>query len=106
MTKKSVPISNDLLARARAAARAADSSASGTNPPARRGVPVAATRVGKVWARNPLLDEHRSESVWEPKSPPPELFNSGAVPPYTASGNNPAELLRLPWQLRHAAAKA
>lgn len=62
----------------------------------------------QLHARNPLLDELRIQgrSTAGAAGSAPTLFASGDLPPYTASGNPPSELLRLPWQLRHAAAKA
>jgi hypothetical protein len=62
-------------------------------------------------ARNPLADDYRQINATtfaaaSRKGPPPTLFNSGDLPPYTASGNPPSALLQLPWQLRHAAARA
>lgn len=62
-------------------------------------------------ARNPLADDYKQVSATTFNaaarvSSPPTLFASGDVPPYTASGNDPEALLDLPWQLRHAAARA
>lgn len=63
------------------------------------------------FARNPALDDLRERvpavvAIALREGPPPTLFPSGDVPPYVASGNPPAELLKLPWKLRRAAAKA
>jgi hypothetical protein len=37
---------------------------------------------------------------------PPDFFVSGPIPPLTASGVDPALLVRIPWKLRHTAAMA
>lgn len=60
------------------------------------------------FARNPLVDDYLQVAphMSSRRSSAPTLFNSGDLPPYTASGNPPAALMQLPWQLRHAAAKA
>lgn len=61
-------------------------------------------------ALNPLMDELRADSDYyatrAASGDYPRLFASGDLPPYTASGNPPQKLMELPWQLRHAAAKA
>lgn len=64
------------------------------------------------YAANPALDDLRASSpaavqaAMASGEPVPTLFATGDVPPFTASGNDPRHLLRLPWQLRHAAARA
>lgn len=64
------------------------------------------------YARNPALDELRDRygasmvDGWQRKAAAPTLFPGGDLPGYTASGNPSAALLELPWQLRHAAARA
>ena len=66
-----------------------------------------AARAGRpIFARNPRVEQIRAEQSLVPTTPAPTLFASGDLPPYTASGNDPAELALLPWQLRHAAARA
>lgn len=63
------------------------------------------------WARNPLVDDirqadpdlHRAASS---EGPAPTLFQTGDLPIFITSGTDPAVLLRLPWQARHAAAAA
>lgn len=63
-------------------------------------------------ARNPLLDDYRQirpemvDYAERRDGRAPTLFPTGDLPVATASGNSPQELLKLPWQLRHAAAKA
>lgn len=61
-----------------------------------------------VRARNPLVDDYTQVAprMASRRSSAPTLFNSGDTPPFVASGNPPAALLDLPWQLRHAAARA
>jgi hypothetical protein len=63
----------------------------------------------KMFARNPLADELKTNPMYAARAQrtrPPTLFLSGDLPLTTASGNSPSDLLRLPWQMRHAAAKA
>lgn len=95
---------NSALARAKTFRLAASNAA--TRPTPTTIVRPAATRQGKIFARNPLLNERQANLGYMPKAPAPTLFASGDTPPYTASGNPPSELLKLPWQVRHAAAKA
>lgn len=62
-------------------------------------------------AVNPALDAlppglRSSAATNADAPPPPTLFNSGDVPPLTASGLDPERLLDLPWQARHAVAVA
>lgn len=64
-----------------------------------------------AYAANPLVDEIRSRNpalyaAALADGPPPQLFESGALPPFTASGVDPMLLARLPWQARLAAASA
>jgi hypothetical protein len=63
------------------------------------------------YAENPLLDAYSKshpQIVAEALTggPAPTLFEAGNLPSFTASGNDPQALTRLPWQARHAAAKA
>lgn len=63
------------------------------------------------YAANPDIDDLRAASpavydIASREAPVPTLFPGGDVPAYTASGNPPRDLLKLPWQVRHAAAKA
>lgn len=60
-------------------------------------------------AANPLADWLKAEfgeafAAASRIRPVPELFAAGALPPFTASGLDPAELLRVPWWARHAVA--
>lgn len=64
-------------------------------------------RKSLAFARNPLLEEQRIQNRAVPsRTPAPGLFNSGDLPRATASGNPVADLLRLPWAIRHHAAQA
>jgi hypothetical protein len=61
------------------------------------------------WAPNPLLDDLRQSqpanfAAASAEAPAPTLFESGDLPPFTASGVDPQQLVRLPYTLRHAAA--
>lgn len=64
------------------------------------------------YLRNPLVDRLRGESrtvhaaATGTGRPAPTLFTGGDLPPYTASGFDPQQLLQLPWYARHAAAAA
>lgn len=58
---------------------------------------------------NPLVDElaETNPAVHQMamgEAPPPTLFASGDLPPFTASGIDPQVLMKLPYTLRHAAA--
>jgi pyruvate/2-oxoglutarate dehydrogenase complex dihydrolipoamide acyltransferase (E2) component len=62
------------------------------------------------WHRNALAEEARQANpalyaLASATEPAPTLFASGDLPPFTASGIDPRELLRLPWRARHAAAQ-
>jgi hypothetical protein len=59
-------------------------------------------------ARNALVDDYTQVAPYMAarRSSAPTLFPGGDLPKATASGNPPSELLQLPWQLRHAAARA
>lgn len=61
-----------------------------------------------VYAANPLVDEVAPAiaALARREAPAPTLFPGGDLPAATASGNPPRDLMRLPWNLRHAAAKA
>ena len=66
---------------------------------------------GDGYRRNPLVDDlaRRNPAVYSAASaegPPPTLFVSGDLPPFCASGLDPAELLKVPWRARHALAAA
>lgn len=62
------------------------------------------------WSANPLLDDAEQampETVAAARASqgePPTMFDSGDLPPFVASGIDPANLRLLPWQTRHAAA--
>jgi hypothetical protein len=67
--------------------------------------------VADPYARNPAYDDMvaKAPDVYRAlarKQAPPTLFPNGDLPQYTASGNPPSALMDLPWQLRHAAARA
>lgn len=59
---------------------------------------------------NPLLEDVAQTIPWcyeqavQAGDLPPTVFNSGDLPPFTASGLDPKLLLELPWQVRHYAA--
>lgn len=60
---------------------------------------------------NPLVDGHRASNPTLTaramrNSPPPTLFPTGDLPAFTASGVDPQALLQVPWQVRHAVARA
>jgi hypothetical protein len=71
---------------------------------------AAATRTDPAahYARNPALaelqarGEYRAALAVNPS--PPTLFASGDLPPFTASGLDPAILANVPWYSRHALA--
>lgn len=75
---------------------------------------AAATPAGasaEAYSRNPLLDEARASRPYlvtlaSAEGPAATLFESGDLPAFTASGQDPQALLRLPWKVRHAAARA
>jgi len=63
------------------------------------------------WAVNPLLDDAEQaipETVAYARAvggDPPSMWDSGDLPPFTASGVDPQVVLTLlPWKMRHAAA--
>jgi len=62
------------------------------------------------WSANPLLDDAEQAQpalaavARKTNGPPPTLFESGDLPPFTASGVDPQHLMRLPFRTRHAAA--
>jgi hypothetical protein len=63
------------------------------------------------YAANPLVEKARAEQPRHYEAamgegPKPTLFVAGDVPVYVASGADPSLLLKLPWQARHAAARA
>lgn len=67
-----------------------------------------AQSISATHARNALLDQVRAEpggprrvAAAEGQSPAPTLFASGDLPPFTASGVDPSELLKVPWFARH-----
>lgn len=63
-----------------------------------------------VTGLNPLLEDAAQSHPCYPlaiqEAEPPTVFNSGNLPPFTASGLPPEVLLELPWQVRHYAASA
>jgi hypothetical protein len=70
-----------------------------------------ATVTVDLFALNPLLEDLRQlDAQWaaaaERTATPPTLFDSGDLPPFTASGLDPTELLRVPYGARHALARA
>jgi len=62
------------------------------------------------WSVNPLLDDAEQAQpaltavARKSNGDPPTLFESGDLPPFTASGVDPQHLTRLPFRTRHAAA--
>lgn len=62
------------------------------------------------WAVNPLLDDARQAvpatvaAATVKNGEAPTMFDSGDLPPFTASGVDPRFLANLPWKVRHAAA--
>lgn len=62
------------------------------------------------WSTNPLLDDAEQaqpalvDLARKTNGDPPTLFESGDLPPFTASGVDPQHLTRLPFRTRHAAA--
>ncbi|RNL79168.1 hypothetical protein [Nocardioides marmorisolisilvae] len=64
------------------------------------------------WGRNPLAEDARQSLPMDyaaalTEGPVPKLFKAGGdLPAFIASGTDPSILLRLPWNARHAAAKA
>lgn len=64
-----------------------------------------------AYAVNPLVAKARTERpltyrAATEEGPIPTLFASGDLPVYMVSGADPSLLLKLPWQARHAAARA
>ena len=56
--------------------------------------------------RTNCADWYVGSPTSRPETPAPTLFESGDLPPFTASGVDPRHLLDLPWTLRHTAAAA
>ncbi len=62
------------------------------------------------WSPNPLLDDAKQaqpalvDLARKTNGDPPSMFESGDLPPFTASGVDPQHLTRLPFRTRHAAA--
>lgn len=61
------------------------------------------------WGVNPLVEDYghinpATLSIARAEAPEPTLFESGDLPPFTASGVDPEVLNRLPYTARHAAA--
>lgn len=79
---------------------------------ARRPAPAArSSRPSSRYPANPLVDRLRAArpalaQMALRDGDAPTMFTSGDLPPFTASGNDPAHLAQLPPRLRHAAAKA
>lgn len=73
---------------------------------------AAAAARGPAWARNPLVDVARQMVASTPGAPrlggapPPTLFVSGDLPPFTSSGVDPQTLLEVPAAARHPMAEA
>lgn len=64
-----------------------------------------------AYAANPLADAYRETNretyaAAVNGGAPPTLFSSGDLPVFTASGIDPSLLARLPWTVRHVAARA
>jgi hypothetical protein len=69
------------------------------------------TPSGPAYGRNPLVEALARENpavyqLASAEGPPPTLFPTGDLPPFTASGLDPQFLLSLPWQARHPVARA
>jgi hypothetical protein len=64
------------------------------------------------YARNPFVDQVRQSPTDSgyvaaaAAGTPPTLFESGDLPPFTSSGIDPSELMRVPWYGRHSVAAA
>jgi len=63
------------------------------------------------WAANPIVDglQAKNPATYAAAladGPPPTLFESGDLPPFTASGVDVQTLMRLPFAVRHFAATA
>ncbi|MCU1612779.1 MAG: hypothetical protein JWO98_319 [Frankiales bacterium] len=64
------------------------------------------------WGVNPLLEDAQQAVpaavalATQQNGEPPTMFDSGDLPPFTASGVDPRFLALLPWRIRHAAAMA
>ncbi len=62
------------------------------------------------WSVNPLLNDAEQaqpalvDVARKTNGEPPSMFESGDLPPFTASGVDPQHLTRLPFRTRHAAA--
>jgi hypothetical protein len=61
------------------------------------------------WGVNPLIEDYEQINAAtlthaRAEGPEPTLFESGDLPPFTASGVDPEVLNRLPYTARHAAA--
>lgn len=61
------------------------------------------------WGRSPLIEDYEQinpdvVAIEREHAPEPTLFESGDLPPFTASGVDPETLNRLPYTARHAAA--
>ena len=72
---------------------------------------TAAPTGAAVFGRNPVVAAAAARDVHAytaaaAKAAPPTLFAGGDLPPFTASGIDPAKLLSVPWQARHAIAAA
>lgn len=71
--------------------------------------PTATVRIDP-WSANPLLDDAEQahpalvDLARKTNGDPPSMFESGDLPPFTASGVDPQHLTRLPFRTRHAAA--
>lgn len=78
--------------------------------PARSVFKPAFTVLVDPWAVNPLLDDANQSvpatvaAATVTNGQAPTMFDSGDLPPFTASGVDPRFLANLPWKIRHAAA--
>ncbi len=85
--------------------------------PTSRATPRGSAFVGQVtvqvddYSPNPLVDDLRQAlpnvyAMATREGPVPTLFETGDGPMFTTSGIDPAMLMKLPWCVRHAAARA
>lgn len=73
--------------------------------------PIRPPAAAALQSRNPLVDGYRASNPALTaralrNSPAPTLFPTGDLPAFTASGIDPQALLQVPWQARHAVARA
>lgn len=82
-----------------------------SEPPPQTQTVSAARPPAPLADRNPLVAaaaqrEPSRYAAAAAKAQAPTLFQGGDLPPFTASGIDPAALLNVPWQARHAVAAA